>query len=160
MSQSPLARNTRRSLPAFSHTPSRLSHSTSRSDLASLREDTPTNAGSSSGTSSSKSQTHSHSTSTPTNAAKNDSVRYRSTGTATPPHTPKIVYSPYALSTPPSALSKSTSIPFDMAANAKAGLKANESGARRQSMATEGEPAPMEGKGKKRFVRKKPFWQK
>lgn len=47
-----------------------------------------------------------------------------------------------------------------MAANAKAGLKANEGGSRRQSMMAEGEPTPMEGRGKKRFVRKKPFWQK
>jgi hypothetical protein len=89
-------------------------------------------------------------------------MRYRSTGTATatPPHTPKIVYSPYALSTPPSALSKSTSIPFDMAANAKAGMKAAESGSRRQSLMAEGETVPTESRGKKRFVRKKPFWQK
>ena len=152
MSQSPLARSTRRTLPAFSHTPSRLAQATSRSDLATLATDSPESSPSSSPT-----HTPSHVTPPALITPKVESVRYRSAGTGTSPHTPKITYSPYALSTPPSALSKSTSIPFDMAANAQAGLKAQDS-ARRKSRDSSIDSGPVPEK--KRFVRKKPFWQK
>jgi hypothetical protein len=145
MSQSPLARSTRRTLPAFSHTPSRLAHATSRSDLASLAAESP--------------GTPSKSIVPAITTPKADSVRYRSAGTGTSPHTPKITYSPYALSTPPSALSKSTSLPFDMAANAQAGLRAQETAERRSRDSSVDTLAGVATE-KKRFVRKKPFWQK
>lgn len=152
MSQSPLARSTRRTLPTFSHTPSRLAHATSRSDLASLAADSPDSS-----PSSSSSNTSSKPALTAPITPKVESLRYRSTGTGTSPHTPKITYSPYALSTPPSALSKSTSIPFDMAANTQAGMRAQEKASKRSRESSTDSGVAGE---RKRFVRKKPFWQK
>ncbi|KAK1921037.1 hypothetical protein DB88DRAFT_501993 [Papiliotrema laurentii] len=160
MSQSPLARTTRRNLPAFSRTPSRLSHSTSRSDLGSTSTSpekpspptTPTPS-----TSLSTSVEH------VTPRRSESRSRYKSTGTSTgvtpvrtgaSPHTPVIHYSPYATSTPPGALSKSTSIPFDMAASAKAARKAEEEARRRDSTPVEPMQRP------KRFVRRKSLWKR
>ncbi|ORY32118.1 hypothetical protein BCR39DRAFT_587111 [Naematelia encephala] len=136
MSQSPLARSTRRTLPTFAHAPSRLSKSHSSRDLPDDAPSTPKE----------------NDFSTP---KRSDSAsRYRSAGTT--PVTPTIHYSPYATSTPPGGLSRSSSIPFDMAASAKAGRKAEEE-ARKRSMT----PVPAGSEKRlKRFVRKKPIWQK
>ncbi|WWC71250.1 uncharacterized protein I206_105203 [Kwoniella pini CBS 10737] len=142
MSQSPLAR-TRRSLPAFSHAPSKLSKSHSSRELAEIESPLSTPSNKASTTSQSHIQTP-NGIDTPT--------RYRNANTSTP-LTPKIHYSPYALSTPPQGMSKSSSIPFDMAASAKAARRAEED--RRSST-----PIPDIQLKKKRFVRQKPIWQR
>lgn len=173
MSQSPLARTARRTLPAFSRTPSRLSHSTSRQDLSTLEaeDDSPSP---SPVPLSKPSRSTSRRQSTPASPAvsryknsststQDDDMEGDEPGPSTPktlgpstPHTPKILYSPYATSTPPSALSKSTSIPFDMAASLRAGRKAEEE-ARSRTPETE---VSKEVKRKKRFVRKRPLYQR
>nr|XP_019045051.1 hypothetical protein I302_06967 [Kwoniella bestiolae CBS 10118]OCF23981.1 hypothetical protein I302_06967 [Kwoniella bestiolae CBS 10118] len=142
MSQSPLARTTRRSLPAFSHAPSKLSKSHSSRELAEINEPPA---------SSSKQSSQSTSTSTSTQETP---TRHRPVnGNVATPNTPKLVFSPNALSTPPPSLSRSSSIPFDMAASAKAAKRAEED--RRLST-----PSIDQGKMKKRFVRKKPILQR
>lgn len=155
MSQSSLERATRRSLPSFSHTPSKLSHtpsklanSTSRNDLSSLTVTPP-----SSSRRSSNATPTDNSLSTPD---KSTPTRYRSAGTTTgqSPHTPRIHYSPHATSTPREALSRSSSIPFDMAASAKAARKAQEETRMRGS-----DPVPIASKAK-RLVRRKSLWQR
>jgi hypothetical protein len=115
MSQSPLARSTRKSLPAFAHPPSRLSKSTSIQNLRSNSEvDSPSP--------SPNPERHT----TPTNAKG----RYKDVSSSTTPvstptltrtqsGTPKIMYSPYATSSPHAGPSRSASIPFDMAASAR-----------------------------------------
>ncbi|ODN73146.1 hypothetical protein L202_07712 [Cryptococcus amylolentus CBS 6039] len=141
MSQSPLARSTRKSLPAFAHAPSKLGKSSIKAEdppsPASPRPWSDRDSTPSKGTPSKSSQ------STP---------RYRNAGSSTSsPHTPKIHYSPHALATPPQSMSKSASIPFDMAASAKAARRAEEEMRR----------TPMEQSGKKkRFVRRKPLHER
>jgi hypothetical protein len=98
MSQSPLARSTRKSLPAFAHPPSRLSKSTSIQNLSQSPSPVPT--------------PNSTPNSTPTNKPS-----YKNASTT--PTTPKILYSPYATSSPHAGPSRSASIPFDMAASAR-----------------------------------------
>ncbi|WWC90378.1 uncharacterized protein L201_005311 [Kwoniella dendrophila CBS 6074] len=148
MSQSPLARTTRKSLPAFSHAPSKLSKSHSSRELAEI--DSPISTPSSSSTNSKPLL------STP---LQETPVKYRNVAiTSTPNHgtpiTPKLHYSPYALSTPPQGISKSSSIPFDMVASAKAAKRAEED--RRSST-----PIPSSSIiQKKRYIRKKPIWQR
>ncbi|WVQ95248.1 hypothetical protein IAU59_002343 [Kwoniella sp. CBS 9459] len=150
MSQSPLARQTRKSLPAFAHPPSRLSKSTSSHQLA-QEVDSPSPSPVHSTPSSSATKLLNLSTPTPT-PSRDTPTRYRNVGSSTP-HTPKILYSPYATSTPPQGLSRSSSIPFDMAASAKAAKRYEEE--RRLST-----PVVDTGVKKKRFVRKKPIWQR
>jgi hypothetical protein len=71
------------------------------------------------------------------------------------PSTPtRIIYSPYA--TPPAPLSKSSSVPFDMAANLRAAKAAEE---KRLRSAVAGDDSTSRQK-KQRFVRKKPIWQR
>ncbi|KAK8854500.1 hypothetical protein IAR55_003239 [Kwoniella newhampshirensis] len=144
MSQSPLARSSRRPLHAFAHPPSRLSKSSSINDFNDqdrIASPSPSTPGGS--------QSQPGKFSTPAS-------RYRNVGSATPNNvsTPsaKIHYSPYATSTPPQGLSRSSSIPFDMAASAKAARRAEE----------EGKMTPLTDTGmkKKRFVRRKPLWQR
>ncbi|WVQ74154.1 hypothetical protein IAR50_003746 [Cryptococcus sp. DSM 104548] len=141
MSQSPLARSTRKSLPAFAHPPSKLGKSSISADESPSpapprpwadRDSTP-----------SKGALPKSSQSTP---------RYRNAGSSTSsPRTPQIHYSPQALATPPQSMSKSASIPFDMAASAKAARRAEEESRR----------TPMEQSGKKkRFVRRKPLHER
>lgn len=65
--------------------------------------------------------------------------------------TPIIHYSPYALSTPPQSLSKSASIPFDMVASAKAARRAEEDVKLRGAESSA---------KKKKFIRKKPLYQR
>ncbi|WWC93236.1 hypothetical protein V866_000069 [Kwoniella sp. B9012] len=143
MSQSPLARTARRSLPAFSHAPSRLSKSHSSRDLAEINESpAPIPASSSSSKLSTPSQT------------QDTPIRHRTpNNNVSSPMTPKLLYANHALSTPPQSLSKSSSIPFDMAASARAAKRAEED--RRLST-----PSLDQGKMKKRFVRKKPILQR
>lgn len=180
MSQSPLARSTRRSLPAFAHAPSRLSKSTSTKSFrdspdpldeedgsdsdspapnSSVRsaQGTPTGRFSKTASTSSSTQTQ---TQTPTQ-------RHTPSRTYSSPHTPKIVYSPYAANSPHAGPSRSASIPFDMAANAK--------DARRRSIGrredtpevigreASGSPAPVitaVKKGRKGIIRKKPLYKR
>ncbi|WWC63642.1 uncharacterized protein I303_106247 [Kwoniella dejecticola CBS 10117] len=144
MSQSPLAR-TRRSLPAFSHAPSKLSKSHSSRELAEI--DSPISTPSHYPSTSTSRQVH-------TPKQVDTPTRYRNATTSTStPLTPKIHYSPYALSTPPQGMSKSSSIPFDMAASAKAARRAEDE--RRSSM-----PVLDTQIRRKRFVRQKPIWQR
>jgi len=103
MSQSPLARSTRKSLPAFAHPPSRLSKSTSIHNFHDSPSPSP-----------SPPVPVSTPTSTPTPTAK---TSYKNASTT--PSTPKILYSPYATSSPHAGPSRSASIPFDMAASAR-----------------------------------------
>lgn len=141
MSQSPLARSTRRSLPAFAQPPSKLS----RSNVASEDPNSPSPSPLSSG-----------STRTPlkkfATPSRESTSRYRNVGssTNTPAATPIIHYSPYALSTPPQSLSKSASIPFDRAASAKAARRAEEDVKLRGT----------ESNSKKKLIRKKPLYQR
>ncbi|WVR09307.1 hypothetical protein IAU60_006372 [Kwoniella sp. DSM 27419] len=149
MSQSPLARSTRRSLPTFSHAPSRLSKSTSSHQL--IAEESPASSPSQS------TPTHSvlggDRSRLSTSPTKETPVRHRNATSSTTPHTPKVLYSPYATSTPPQGLSRSSSIPFDMAASAKAARRAEEE--RRNST-----PVPDTAGKKKRFVRRKPLLER
>jgi len=143
MSQSPLARSTRRSLPAFAHTPSRLSKATSSRDIKQLDQD--------------KSQPspsldqNGHITP----SKLEFSLRQRHDYDSSSEHitTPKIHYSPFATSTPPGQLSRSSSIPFDMAASAKASRKAEE-----EARAKVGTTTP--GAQRKRFIRRKTLLQR
>ncbi|RSH85699.1 hypothetical protein EHS25_003840 [Saitozyma podzolica] len=172
MSQSPLARSTRRSLPAFAHPPSRLSKSHTTDSLS------PSSA----------SSTPSKSTLTPSKSSrasfKTDntpasSLRYRDASTSTLPRTPDVSsqvgtptgnglgngdgrdrrdrtphtpihYSPFATSTPDAGLSKSASIPFDMAGSAKAARRAEQDKERRKSVGAVETPNK-----RKRLVRQK-----
>ncbi|WVO14604.1 hypothetical protein L204_102240 [Cryptococcus depauperatus] len=151
MSQSPLARSARKNLPVFAHPPSGLSKSSIPSTPASNNGNSPSSL------SISPSSTAGNKYSTPSRKTRETESRY-AYASATPyagieglgiPITPRIHYSPTALSTPPQGLSKSSSVPFDMAASAKAARISKQS---RLSM-----PA---GENKKRFVRKKPFYQR
>ncbi|OCF57787.1 hypothetical protein L486_05252 [Kwoniella mangroviensis CBS 10435] len=151
MSQSPLARTARRSLPAFSHAPSRLSKSHSSRDLAEINE-SPAPAPIPTSSSSSRLSTLSQTQDTP--------VRHRTpnnnnnnNNNVSSPMTPKLLYATHALSTPPQSLSKSSSIPFDMAASARAAKRAEED--RRLST-----PSIDHARSRKRFVRKKPIFQR
>ncbi|KAE8542015.1 hypothetical protein D1P53_002192 [Cryptococcus gattii VGV] len=137
MSQSPLARSTRRSLSAFAQQPSKLS----RSNVASEDPDSPSPSGST--------RTPLKKFATP---SRESISRYRNVGssTSTPVTTPIIHYSPYALSTPPQSLSKSASIPFDMAASAKAARRAE------QEVKLRGAESSTK---KKKFIRKKSLYQ-
>ncbi|KAL7422503.1 hypothetical protein Q5752_003151 [Cryptotrichosporon argae] len=140
MSQSPLARSTRRPLQAFAHPPSRLSRSHAAGDAPDSSPSPSTNAFASS--------SNHNAFATPPREP-----RHRSTGTGTLfSPAPKILYSPYATSTPPAGLSKSTSIPFDMAASARAARKAEAA----DQGGVEGTPVVKP----KRFVRTKPLWQR
>ncbi|WVQ79567.1 hypothetical protein IAT38_001666 [Cryptococcus sp. DSM 104549] len=155
MSQSPLARSSRRSLHAFAHPPSKLSKSSS---LPATDDASPSSSPSPSAPNAPNapitSGTAKFSPHTPTTTSSNP--RYRNAGSSTStPVTPRIHYSPYAMATPPQSLSKSASIPFDMAASAKAARKAEEE-ARMKSPTPEGEGAVK----RKRFIRRKSFWQR
>lgn len=134
MSQSPLAPSARRQLPRFAHTPSQLAKSTSSRHLSA----------------SSSSQTSQIGLTT-TSKTSHD--------TSSVPHTPKITYSPYATSSPHGGLSKSTSIPFDMAGSARAGRKAEQDRARGVLNGAMEEPEKPVVRTP-RFVRRKPFWQR
>lgn len=173
MSQSPLARK-RKSLTAFSRAPSQLSRSVSTlSNLADIDSSPP----------SSSQPADQNAFATPTRERKprresrresdiRDSprqpspTRYRSSGAGgawdspadTPGKTPhRIIYSPYA--TPPAGLSRSSSIPFDMAASAAAARKTEE---RLRAAAGNGNGGPSTpgGAKKQRFVRRKALWQR
>ncbi|KAI9634346.1 uncharacterized protein MKK02DRAFT_16844 [Dioszegia hungarica] len=135
MSQSPLQRSTRRSLPAFAHTPSRLSKPASSSDLAPRA---------------STSNSTSYATPPPARLQYNEEANLRRT---------PIYYSPQALSTPPAGLSKSASIPFDMAASAKAARTAAASSSTRD-MGVDGDGGAGPSEKKKRFVRQKSIFQR
>ncbi|KAL0247445.1 hypothetical protein I308_104484 [Cryptococcus tetragattii IND107] len=137
MSQSPLARSTRRSLSAFAQQPSKLS----KSNVASEDPDSPSPSGST--------RTPLKKFATP---SRESISRYRNVGssTSTPVTTPIIHYSPYALSAPPQSLSKSASIPFDMAASAKAARRAE------QEVKLRGAESSTK---KKKFIRKKSLYQ-
>lgn len=137
MSQSPLARSTRRSLSAFTQQPSKLS----KSNVASEDPDSPSPSGST--------RTSLKKFATP---SRESISRYRNVGssTSTPVTTPIIHYSPYALSTPPQSLSKSASIPFDMAASAKAARRAE------QEVKLRGAESSAK---KKKFIRRKSLHQ-
>ncbi|KAK4690053.1 hypothetical protein P7C73_g50, partial [Tremellales sp. Uapishka_1] len=136
MSQSPLARSTRRPLTAFAHPPTRLSQATTSYDL--------------NGSPTSSSSKSSNAYTTP---SKGPTTRYRSVGNT--PTTPTIHYSPYATSTPPQGLSRSSSIPFDMVGSAKAGRKAEE-----EARLREAEPVVESLEPKVRFVRRKGYLQR
>ncbi|OXG16777.1 hypothetical protein J010_04737 [Cryptococcus neoformans] len=141
MSQSPLARSTRRSLPAFAQPPSKLSRSNVASEDPNSPSPSPLSFGST--------RTPLKKFATP---SRESTTRYRNVGssTNTPAATPIIHYSPYALSTPPQSLSKSASIPFDMAASAKAARRAEEDVKLRGT----------ESNSKKKLIRKKPLYQR
>lgn len=174
MSQSPLARK-RKSLTAFSRAPSQLSRSTTTLDAVQDVDSSPSSAPSRSPeqnafatpTRERKSRRESErfderdSRSSP--SRETPSSRHRQSlgsdftpgfGTPTPSSRPhRIVYSPYA--TPPAGLSRSSSIPFDMAASAAAARKTEQrlrSAGPRQSL-------PL-GEKKPRFVRRKALWQR
>jgi len=182
MSQSPLARSTRRSLPAFAHPPSRLSKSTSTNnfrdspeplndnDTDDSDEDSPPPTGSSSGPIRSAQNTptggrYARTTSTQTSTQTTTPRHTPSRTYSTPQHTPKIVYSPYATNSPHAGPSRSASIPFDMAASAK--------DARRKSIGrkeltpevgagSEASPAPpvVKKNGRKGIIRRKPLYKR
>lgn len=122
MSQSPLARSTRKSLPAFAHPPSRLSKSTS---VQNFRNNNDSETESPSSTPERGATSNQTPISTPTPTPTNASGRYKDassgtgTGAGSRPSTPKIMYSPYATSSPHAGPSRSASIPFDMAASAR-----------------------------------------
>ena len=138
MSQSPLARSTRRPLPRFGPTASRLSKSTSSQDLA---------------------DNHRSSSSSPIHDGHTTPSKLFASGLVTPrPQTPKITYSPYATSSPHAGLSKSTSIPFDMAASAKAARKMEQGKGKGVVNAECGDTDPP--LPKKRFIRRKPLWER
>lgn len=157
MSASPLARQSRKSLSAFARPPSHLSKSHSTRDLVDEPKGTSSPPSTSSSSSSSSSQ---NAFATPVRE-REDRPRYRSSavGVGGSPRTPTthITYSPYA--TPPAPLSKSSSIPFDMAANARAAKQYEEDRARAARRASLN-PVPEGGSSskKKRFVRKKSLW--
>jgi hypothetical protein len=134
MSQSPLARSTRKSLPAFAHPPSRLSKSTSIQNLSpspSPPVPTPTP------------------NSTPTNKPS-----YKNASTT--PTTPKILYSPYATSSPHAGPSRSASIPFDMAASARDARRKSLGPVNREDT-PEVDEIVMVTKKRKGIMRKKPI---
>ncbi len=137
MSQSPLARSSRRPLPRFAITPSQLSKSTSSRDLL---------------------QDHSGGSSRSLQNGHTTPAKLHRDLTSSP-HTPKIHYSPYATSSPHGGLSKSTSIPFDMAASAKAARQIEQEKSRAgSSLDGDGLDTPLPKK--KRFVRRKPLWER
>ncbi|ORX38230.1 hypothetical protein BD324DRAFT_344191 [Kockovaella imperatae] len=171
MKRSPSLRKSRRGLAPFAPTPSRLSHSTSAHELRNRHnldddeeadedeveklkpQDEPrTDQGIQTGSfkfsqGSSAQQTTPGRFSTP--------IRNRSIGTGglpASPRTPEIHYSPFATSTPPSGLSKSTSVPFDMAANDKAARRLDVELRQKKEIT----PTPR----KKRFVRRKPLLER
>lgn len=182
MSGSP-SRLTRRSLPAsaFSHTPSKLSKS--HSSLALASEDTqegdnetlPDHVGSAPGagraaagsgrltklngrapTSAPRHTSASAQTSSSDDAdpAVHTPLRHRALALGTP-STPKLTYSPNATDVPPPSLSKSASIPFDMAASARAARVAQ------QERSESSSSLNTVGTGKKkRFIRKKPLLER
>lgn len=172
MSQSPLQRSTRRSLPAFAHTPSRLSKPASSSDLGSLARarksrfaepvpdtDTPSSSHSDAPLDSERERRAPRaSTSNSTSYATPPPARLQYNEEANLRRTP-IYYSPQALSTPPAGLSKSASIPFDMAASAKAARTAAASSSTRD-MGVDGDGGAGPSEKKKRFVRQKSIFQR
>lgn len=158
MSQSPLARTTRRgTLPTFAHTPSKLSKSTTTENLLETSP-SPTKAN---GAVYSKDSYKTPVRPNNRRASLDKTPAYASTSTQHTPHTP-IHYSPYATSTPPAALSKSSSVPFDMAGSARAARHADEE--RRRTMSTPGpssdSPSVNASSKKKRFVRRKSLAEK
>lgn len=175
MSQSPLQRSTRRSLPAFAHPPSRLSKATSSHDLS------PSTSRRQSRLIDTEEVTDEDvdeeperpvaTTSRPTSIAR---PRPSNPSFATPPPAPRlkydeephqrrtpIYYSPQAASTPPAGLSKSASIPFDMAASAKAARTAKPPSGTQDQGVDAGSGGGPSGKGKKaRYIRKKSTFQR
>lgn len=159
MSQSPLARQSRKSLSAFSRAPSQLSKGTTRGDL--LDSPSPsTGSSSSSPPSEKKTQTEDaalqNAFATPTRKPRfrHSTIGVGSSTPRTPLTPTRIIYSPYA--TPPAPLSKSSSIPFDMATNLRAAAKAEENKRMRSSLG--GAETPKDKK--KRFVRQKSLWKR
>ncbi|TXT15479.1 uncharacterized protein COLE_01672 [Cutaneotrichosporon oleaginosum] len=138
MSQSPLARK-RKSLSAFSRAPSQLSRSVTAGALNEAGGPSP------------KPQSSSDQNAFATPPRERRSRREPS-GTPTPaPRQHRIIYSPFA--TPPAGLSRSSSIPFDMAASAAAARQVND----RPRVATRSGSSPDK---KPRFVRRKALWQR
>ena len=135
MSQSPLARSSRRPLPRFAPTPSQLFKTTSSQEVDHASSSTsPLQNG----------------YITPSKSSRD------TTGTSS---TPKLHYSPYANSSPHGGLSKSTSIPFDMAASARAARKTEQDKARGSSNG-DGEYVEIPVTKKKRFVRRRSLWER
>lgn len=157
MSASPLARQSRKSLSAFARPPSQLSRSTRDLDDG---PSTPTSSSS-----------HQNAFATPVrDHTERERPRYRSSavgvGVGTvespgpiTPHGAHITYSPYA-TTPPAGLSKSSSIPFDMAANARAAKQYEEERKREARRASLNPVYESTSGKKKRFVRKKSLWKR
>lgn len=176
MSQSPLQRSSRRSLTAFAHPPSRLSKATSSNELSSssrrqskIAEDQDELSGEDDQDeipaeirSSPKPRTSiarpRQSTSSGAYATPPPAPRLRYEEDPTPRRTP-IYYSPQATSTPPAGLSKSASIPFDMAASAKAARAAKVSPVTRDA-GVGGDIGGGQSARKARFVRKKSVFQR
>jgi hypothetical protein len=168
MSQSPLQRSTRRSLTAFAHPPSRLSKATSSTELSSISRRQSRFAAT--GEEEDEDPATSPTVSRTTDSRGASRPRASNSSYATPPpaklrydeepaqrHTP-IYYSPQATSTPPAGLSRSASIPFDMAASAKAGRTAKPAGGSRDMSA--GDDASGTSTKKSRYVRKKSIFQR
>jgi hypothetical protein len=177
MSQSPLQRSSRRSLTAFAHPPSRLSKATSSNDLASssrrqskIVEDDPSDEEGEGDEAEPPAEVRSApkprtsiarprpSTSSGAYATPPPAPRLRYEEDPTPRRTP-IYYSPQATSTPPAGLSKSASIPFDMAASAKAARVAKVSPVTRDVGSGGGVGGGRSTK-KARYVRKKSIFQR
>lgn len=138
MSQSPLARSTRKSLPAFAHPPSRLSKSTSIQNLSPSPSPSPPVPSSAP-------------IQTPTNKPS-----YKNASTT--PTTPKILYSPYATSSPHAGPSRSASIPFDMAASARDARRKSLGPVQREDTPdVEDKEVVMVTKKRKGIMRKKPL---
>ncbi|BEI84828.1 hypothetical protein CcaverHIS002_0502290 [Cutaneotrichosporon cavernicola] len=136
MSQSPLARK-RKSLTAFSRAPSQLSLAPERRSRRE-RESLPEASFRESPRDSVR------------DSSRRSTLGYSPTGTPTPaPRPHRIVYSPYA--TPPAGLSRSSSIPFNMAASSEAARKTEE---RLRAAVPGGTPK------KPRYVRRRPLWKR
>ncbi|GMK55886.1 hypothetical protein CspeluHIS016_0209420 [Cutaneotrichosporon spelunceum] len=158
MSQSPLARK-RKSLTAFSRAPSQLSRSVTASALDETASPRSSPSRPSAGQNAfatplrerrSRRERESLDGESSRDSSRRSTIGYSPTGTPTPAARPhRIVYSPYA--TPPAGLSRSSSIPFDMAASSVAGRKTEE---RLRATGPTGTPkAP-------RFVRRRPLWKR
>ncbi|BEI92659.1 uncharacterized protein CcaverHIS019_0502870 [Cutaneotrichosporon cavernicola] len=166
MSQSPLARK-RKSLTAFSRAPSQLSRSVTASALDEVASPSsspsrPSSDQNAFATPPRERRSRRERESLPEASFREsprDSVRdssrrstlgYSPTGTPTPaPRPHRIVYSPYA--TPPAGLSRSSSIPFNMAASSEAARKTEE---RLRAAVPGGTPK------KPRYVRRRPLWKR
>ena len=153
------SRAPRRGPTAFAHTPSRLSHSTSAHELRKRTNGQIDGVEDDSGEDEDEKEEGSAADVTYAPHQANTLSRFatprrnQSIGPSNAsPRTPEIHYAPYAASTPPSGLSKSTTIPFDLAAS--------DSAARRLDVELRTKKDITPTPRKKRFVRRKPFFQR